>query len=141
MLIVLKSKLNRAVKIFKYLLDLERNQIQKYLNRLSITSETNYSLWKTTKRLKQLQTISASRNRTIAGPKMKIIPKHSLRISPTFRYISPRFLSLTRVRLHWRRKSCSWMTYFHNLIKSIFIKEVRAIMKNLNPRKAPGYDT
>jgi len=51
--LALKTKLNRAIKAFKNLLYLKRNQgIQKYLIKLSVTSETN-SLWKATKRLKR----------------------------------------------------------------------------------------
>jgi len=35
---------------------MDRNQgIQEYLSKLSVTPETNYSLWKATKRLKQTQ--------------------------------------------------------------------------------------
>jgi len=42
----LKTKLNRVIKAFKNLLELERNQgIQRYLSELSLII-TNYSLWK-----------------------------------------------------------------------------------------------
>jgi len=52
---VLKAKLNRAIKALKNLL--ERNKrIQRYLSELSPSAETNYFLWKATKRLKRSQT-------------------------------------------------------------------------------------
>jgi len=54
---VLKTKLNRAIKVFKNPLETERNQgIQRYLSELSPFAATNYSLWKTIKRLKCRQT-------------------------------------------------------------------------------------
>jgi len=54
---IMKNKLNRAIKALINLLDSERNQgIQEYLSKLSATSETNYSLWKATKKLKRPQT-------------------------------------------------------------------------------------
>jgi len=53
---VLKNKLNQVIKTFgniKNLLDIKRNQgIEEYL---SATPETNYSLWKATKKLKRPQ--------------------------------------------------------------------------------------
>jgi len=50
----LKANLNKAIKALKNLLEAERNQgIQ--LSELSLSAETNYSLWKTTKRLKRPQ--------------------------------------------------------------------------------------
>jgi hypothetical protein len=52
----MKNKLNQAIKALINLLDSERNQgIQEYLSKLSATSETNYSLWKATKKLKRPQ--------------------------------------------------------------------------------------
>jgi len=58
---VLKNKLNRAIKTFKNLLNMKKNQeIQEYLSKLSATLETNYSLWKVRKRLKRPQIIHHS---------------------------------------------------------------------------------
>jgi len=52
---VLKTKLNRAIKALKK--ETAKNQgIQRYLSELSPSAETNYSLWKATKRLKRPQT-------------------------------------------------------------------------------------
>jgi len=48
-----ENKLNRALKALTNLLGSERNQIQEYLSKLSAASETNYSLWKATKKLKR----------------------------------------------------------------------------------------
>jgi len=51
------KRLNRAIKALKNLLKTERNQrIQRYLNLLSPSTETNYSLWKVTKRFIRSQT-------------------------------------------------------------------------------------
>jgi hypothetical protein len=51
-----KQNLNPAIKTLKNVPDVERNQeIQKYLKKLSI-SETNYSPWKATKKLKRSYT-------------------------------------------------------------------------------------
>jgi len=67
----LKNKLNRAIKAFKDLLDMKRNQrIQEYLSKLSATPETSYSPWKVTKRLKQPQTQYPSVRMGI-GPEVK----------------------------------------------------------------------
>jgi hypothetical protein len=50
------NKLNHAIKALKHLLNSKRNQeIHEYLNKLSVTSEINYSLWKVIKRLKRPQ--------------------------------------------------------------------------------------
>jgi len=66
---VLKNKLNRVIKTLKNLL--KKNQgIQEYLSKLSVTPETNYSLWKATKRLKRPQ-IYHSPSRMGAGPEVK----------------------------------------------------------------------
>lgn len=51
-----KRKLNQAIKQVKVLLGNDRNlQIQEYLAGLSATEANGYSLWKATKKLKQLQ--------------------------------------------------------------------------------------
>jgi starvation-inducible outer membrane lipoprotein len=52
-----KAALNKAVKELKQLLHEEKQQaIQTYVVSLSATEATDYSLWKTTKHLKQPQT-------------------------------------------------------------------------------------
>jgi hypothetical protein len=52
-----KVKLNKAVKELKQLLkDEKQKAIQTYLENLTATESTEYSLWKTTKRLKRPQT-------------------------------------------------------------------------------------
>jgi len=54
---VLKTQLNKVIKALKNLLEAERNQgIKRYLSELSPSAETNYPLWKATKRFKCPQT-------------------------------------------------------------------------------------
>lgn len=60
----LKSKLNKVTKSLRKMLNSERNQgIQEYLQNLSATQASDYTLWKATKRLKQ--------------PEIPITPVHS----------------------------------------------------------------
>jgi len=55
----IKSRLNRAIKDLKRLLDAERNNgVQKYLQGLDATAASDYSLWKATRKLKQPKTAS-----------------------------------------------------------------------------------
>jgi len=61
-------------------------------------------------------------------------------------YISPKFLSLIHVRLLYRRKLLSddiTTAILNTLIKSLkkkSVKEVRAVIEDLKPRKTLGYD-
>lgn len=51
---VLKTKFNKAIKTLKNALNVERNErISNYLNELSPTEASDYSLWKATKKLKR----------------------------------------------------------------------------------------
>jgi len=62
-----------------------------------------------------------------------------------FLYTFSRFLGLTRVKSSWKRKrSYSRMSLLlvitlNTSTKSFIIKEVRAVIKNLNTKKMPGY--
>lgn len=48
-----KAKLNKATKELKALLQNEKNlAIQKYLENLTVTEATDYSLWRATKKMK-----------------------------------------------------------------------------------------
>jgi len=91
---VLKTKLNKLIKALKNLLERERNQgIQRYLSELSPSAETNYSLWKATKRLKRPQIQLQPISRMEDGPKMiKKRPRYSLCISS--RSLSPTHMKL-----------------------------------------------
>lgn len=54
---ILKSKLNKSIKVLKEALIEEREgEVQKYLSELTATELTEYSLWKATKKLKRPQT-------------------------------------------------------------------------------------
>jgi len=83
---------------------MERNQkIQEYLSKLSATPETNYSLWKATKRLKQIHTADTSP----ADQEAEREPETKNKRQKSLLNISLRFLSLYQGRLY-KRKSISY---------------------------------
>jgi len=89
---------------------MERNQrIQEYPSKLSATPETNYSLWKATKRLKRPQTHHSSikkQNRSWTRSEEEGIETFIRHLSRAFK--------LTHGKLHYRRKIYS-SDHFHHL--------------------------
>lgn len=137
-----KTKLNRAVKELKQLLDESKNEnIRTYLNELTPTSATDYSLWKATKRLKQPQ---------ISIPPIKMEngnwARNELEKASTFAS------HLRRVFQPFDKEHpAEEETYIHEFleapfqmdlpIKNITLQEVQLLIKNtLNVKKAPGYE-
>lgn len=137
-----KRKLNKAVKQLKELLLNEKNQsIQEYLSRLSPTENTDYSLWKATKKLKQPQQhippIRKSDGHWARNneEKAEVFAEHFERVfqpypSETSDEENNNILSYLESPLQMNRT-----------ITKFSILEVKTVIKReLNPKKAPGYD-
>jgi len=136
---VLKTKLNKAIKALKNLLETERNQgIQRYLSELSPSAETNYSLWKATKRLKRPQ-IQFSPIRKQDGrwarsdeEKAEVFAEHLSKVFESH----PR-----KITIHEEKKLLTNTSAQMAVpVMPFTVNEVRAAIRVLNPKKAPGYD-
>jgi len=118
---------------------MERNQgIQEYLSTLSATPETNYSLWKATKRLKRPQTqpIRKQDRNWVRSEKEKaeIFAEYLFKVFK---------LNLTEITQEKENRLLS-----DDIIpatqdtptRSFTVNEVKTIIKHLNPKKTPVYD-
>jgi len=137
---ILKNKLNRAIKTFKNLLK-KNQEIQEYLSKLSATLETNYSLWKARKRLKRPQTHHSpirKQDGSWARSEKEKAEKSSFSISL-------KLLSLIRGSFHKRKRigyslTTPLLPHWISLQDPFSVNEIKAIIKHLNPKKAPSYD-
>jgi len=124
------------------LLETERNQgIQRYLSELSPSAETNYSLWKVTKRIKRPQTqLSPIRKQDGRCPfrsneeKAEMFAMH---FSKVFESHPHEIIIDKEKKLLTDTNTSAQMAAPAMLFT---VNEVRAAIKMLNPKKAPGYD-
>jgi len=137
---VLKTKLNKAIKALKNLLETERNQgIQRYLSELSSSAETNYSLWKA-KRLKrpqiQFPPIRKQDGRWTRSDeeKAELFTVHLAKVFETH----PREITIDEEKKLLTNTNTS--TQMAVPVMPFTVNEVRAAIRVLNPKKAPGYD-
>jgi len=118
------------------LLETERNQrIQRYLSELSPYPETNYFLWKVTKRLKRQQTqFSPIRKQDKRWPEVtKRRPRHLSRISP--RSLSPRKICINEEKKLLMDTNTPVKRIAST--KPLTVKEMQSAIRVLNLRKAP----
>lgn len=138
-----KTKLNYLTNKLKNLLTIERNEnVQYHLRSLDATANTEYSLWKTTKKLKRPVT-SKPPIRTEEGT----WAKSDLDKGEAFAtYLDNVFLPnpdqfSSSANKDERLKSLEEPLQLDLPIKAIKQTETVATIKNLNQKKAPGYDS
>lgn len=134
----LKKKLNRAIKILKEALLQEREgNVQYFLENLTASASSDYSLWKATRKLKQPQ-ISFPAIRCVDGnwarkdiEKAEMFAEHLTKVFTPFPQ-DGNTTSPEHVPIH-PNTSSSIVTFRVQEIKS-------QIKHNINPKKAPGID-
>lgn len=139
-----KLLLNRAIKETKVLLNNAKNQsIQEYLQGLSPTKATEYSLWKATKKLKQPQQyippLRKFTNTTLQWArtnkeKAELFANH---LADVFKPFASKITN--------EEEAC--ISHFLEVpfqmdlpISNIRMTEVNKIIKNLSDKKAPGFE-
>ena len=136
-----KAKLNKAATELKQLLlDHKQQAIQTYLESLSASEATDYSLWKATKRLKRPQ-IPIPPLRTAGGEwaksdaqKANVLADHFAQV---FRpYDSELSRSEEREIIH----ALGTPSRLNTPVKKFKLSEVRSMVNRLRSTKAPGYD-
>lgn len=136
-----KTKLNKATKdLTRLLREIKNKGIQEYLASLTSTKDTDYSLWKATKKLKQPQQYCppvkdihgkwARNNRekaiAFADHLVKVFEPNEEDPNTDYNEIRNYLDSPIQMELP---------------IKNFSLSEVKnTIMENINPKKAPGYD-
>lgn len=135
-----KLILNRAVKDIKRHLEETKNQaIQQYLEKLTPTQATDYSLWKATKKLKQpIQHIPSIRanNEWARNAKQKadLFANHLAKV------FTPH-TSTNNVDLDDINKFLDSPFQMELPMKNFKIREIKSIIKSeINAKKAPGFD-
>lgn len=137
-----KAKLNKAIKELKKLLEEEKNEaIQAYLQGLTPTEVTDYSLWKATRKVKQPQQFippiklaDGSWART-NKEKATIFANHLQTVFQPF----PR--EITEEEEQEIHECLATPDQMELPIKKFKVKEVQDMINNdLNAKKAPGWD-
>lgn len=137
-----KAKLNKAVKEVKKILEEERNTAtNRHLQGLSATIDTDYSLWKATKNIKQPQ----QRN-----PPLRLENGEWARTNKEKAQAFAEHLEKTFTPFPSETPKEEEDIIFNYIdsplqmelpIKKVKVKEVKYVInKNLNQRKAPGWD-
>jgi len=137
---VLKTKLNKTIKALKNLLETERNQgIQRYLSELNPSAETNYSLWKATKRLKrpqiQFPPVRKQDGRWARSDEEKA-EVFAVHLSKVFE-LHPHEITIDEEKKLLTDTNTSTQMV---PVMPFTVNEIRAAIRVLNPKKAPGYD-
>ena len=134
-----KGKLNKAVKELKQLLnDQKQEAIQTYLEGLTATEATEYSLWKATKRLKRPQ-IPIHPLRSKEGEWVKSDTQKANVLAEHFANVFELYDSEMSEEQEILRK-LETPGQVETPVKKFKLTEVRAAIKQLCPTKAPGYD-
>lgn len=137
-----KTKFNKAAKRLKHLLQDEKNKaIQNYLQSLTPTEHTEYSLWRATARLKRPQ-IAIHPLKTESGDwarsdkqKAELFSKH---LTEVFKPFDPEVSESDENEILQALNSPGQQKC---PIKNFKTSEIQtAIMRDLSTKKAPGYD-
>lgn len=136
-----KTKLNQAIKELKHMLENKNNaDIQNYLQNLSATQSTDYSLWKATKNLNKAQ----QSNPPIRKEKGKWARSNAEKAQLFAEHLSEVFKPHKTECPSEDDNINDFLNSADQLempIKSFKKKEIRSMInKNLNPKKSPGYD-
>lgn len=134
-----RKNFNNAAKDLKQLLkQIKNNDIQEYLSNLTASAATDYSLWKTTKKLKRPQTSyppikdqdgnwarsNKEKAATFANHLTKVFEPHDLNAPD-----------------HQIQEFLNAPYQMEPPIQNITLAEVtNTINRHINPKKAPGYD-
>lgn len=136
-----KTRYNRSIKDLKKSILEDRNAgIQTYLENLTPTEKTDYSLWKATKKIKRPQQFSPpilKINKTWArtdSEKANVFADHLENVfTPSVRTIPKE--EETSMLNNSQLEDCEDYP-----LKAVKIKEINHIIKNLKNRKSPGID-
>jgi len=136
-----KAKLNKvATELKQLLLDHKQQAIQTYLENLTATEATDYSLWKTTKRLQRPQTPIPSL-RTARGEWAKTGTQKAQVLAEHFTTVFKAYDSeLSRAEEQELLHTTDAPKRQNNPVKKSKISEVKAMINRLRPTKATGYD-
>lgn len=139
----IKTKLNKVTKELKILLQNEKNlAIQKYLENLTATETTDYSLWKATKKIKQPQkSIPPIRLPTgnWARSDAEKAEAFAVHLTEVFQPFDSEVDAHEEEEIHQLLESPLQMC--GSKVKFFKIKEIKDTIKNhLNPKKTPGFD-
>ena len=139
----LKKALNKAAKDLKSALsEIENREISKYLEDLSSSESSNFSLWKATRKTHQQTTHSAAikmRNGEWARSNTEIANTFSEHLAEVFQPFS-RDVSIPPSD---DLAIMNFNSEIHNNIQSIAhvnMKQVSGIIMSLDNKKSPGYD-
>lgn len=136
-----KRKLNKAIKDLKALLQEERNnKIASYLQKITPTEATDYSLWKATKKINRPQNYIAPIRKNTGDWARTDHEKglaFALHLSDVFK---PYDSEITRAeeQLLIPPPVCSPLD--NAPISPVKLAEVIDVIKNIRTKKAPGYD-
>jgi hypothetical protein len=136
-----KANLNKPVKELKQLLNDEKQKvIQTYLESLTATEGTEYSLWKATKRLKWPQTLNPplrTDKREWANSdtqKANVLAEHFANV------FKPYNSEMTKEEEKEILHALETPGQLETPVKKFKLAEVRSAINQLPPKKAPGYD-
>lgn len=130
-----KAILNRAIKNLKTALEKDRDEgLQYYLERLTPTEATDYSLWKATKKLKSPQAAQHPIRRNNGNWARSDKEKSNLFASHLADVFSP-YPQLIDTELPQITDEPDT-----SKIATFRITEVKKIFSEINPKKAPGFD-
>lgn len=137
-----KSTLNKTIKELKHLLETNSNMaIQNYLQNLSATKSSDYSLWKATRRLNKSQEVNPPIRKKDGSWARSNIEKANLfaeHLADVFKPFESEVPSEEEAKVHEYLDSPDQLEI---PIKPFKITEVRKMInKNLNSKKSPGYD-
>ncbi|KMQ86445.1 reverse transcriptase [Lasius niger] len=139
----LKAKLNKVTKSLRKMLNSERNQgIQEYLQNLSATQASDYTLWKATKRLKQPEILITP----VRSPDGKWARSANEKADAFAQHLAEVFTPHPDAAQSEEEEDEIYRALnepyqlelpLHNFKKNEVIK---IIQNNLNPKKASGYN-
>ncbi|KAI4474511.1 hypothetical protein M0804_014816 [Polistes exclamans] len=135
-----KRLLNKVTKDVKQSLrDYNNAEFEKYITSISPHEDTNYSLWKTTKRFKRpIKSIPAIRN--IDGSWAKSTEKQAETFAINLEKIFTVHKFNTKTYTHNNINDIRSKTKHQENINNTTAKEIRMLISQIKSRKAPGYD-
>ncbi|KAL7293743.1 hypothetical protein TKK_0012810 [Trichogramma kaykai] len=136
-----KYHFNKAIKdLKKMLIEHKNNSVNNFLKNLTADKNTNYSLWKATKHLKRpKQHIPPLYNPNNSWARMPM-DKANLFASHLKETFTPHDRMVAEEKENEILAECPPQDNLNNAPNSVKIYEVSEIIKNLNSKKAPGFD-
>jgi len=138
---VLKAKLNGAIKALQNLLKKERNQeIQSYLSELSLSAETNCSPWKAARSLERPQKEFPPIRKQDERCARRDEEKAEVFAVQLFKVFEPHPREIIKDEEKKLLKDTNSSAQTAAPAIPFTVNEIRAAIRVLNPKKAPGYD-